>query len=104
MIDAEKLLDRLLGELPKPDGSPESLNAYLDAVERIVKLVKTCVEESKPPFPTIPTPPHPRQPGHPLDDVFPPDWRDYLRERHRPIVPFPRETWGSTTHDEDDGE
>lgn len=100
MIDAEKLLDRLLGELPKPDGSPESLNAYLDAVERIVKIVRECSTDVTPPFPTIPTPPNPR---HPLDDIFPPDWRGGLRPKRSPLTPFPKETWKAATHDEDDG-
>lgn len=71
MIDAEKLLDRLLGELPKPDGSPESLAAYLDAVERIIKILKEYRKDVDSTIPAIPTPPIPPIPRHPWETMRP---------------------------------
>lgn len=104
MIDAEKLLDRLLGELPKPDGSPESLNAYLDAVERIVKIVRECSTDVTPLYPPTPIPPKPQRPRHPFDEILPPDWREALRPLRGPgTSPIPKMTWERPVHNEDDG-
>lgn len=98
MIDAEKLLDRLLGELPKPDGSPQSLTAYLDAVERIVQIVKSAESKgggmSYPPGVRNPmTPPDPcphRQPRGPLRNP----WEEQL-ERMRRQGELPRATFST---------